>query len=275
MLVLALVGCDDGGDQPVARDGSVTGSAAASPAEGTGPPADPSAALAAAQDRIRAADTGRYHMSLTVGQVGVTEAGTYRLSTTSRAGRRTAVRDGEQFALDVLAIGAEWWFRADDMPLGCWLQAGVDLGTTAEPAALPPGIPPGVAVVTEATATGVDGSSVVAETDLAALAGSIAEEPPDIELPRNSRGVVTIDLADGRVIGWHASVADIVTALDALDVDSPALPDLDDLSGDTDTVSFELTELGREVDISRPPEEEIALVAMDSTDPHLHECLGA
>ena len=165
--------------------------------------------------------------------------------------------------------------RADDMPRDCWIQSGLRVVVDGQQEGDSLGTPPAVAVVTAVTATGMDRTSVVADTDLAELAASISEEPRDLDLPRHSRGSVTLDLADGRVTGWHASVADIITALDELDAHSPALPRLEEVSADTDILTVELTEPGRDVDISRPPDDEIALLAMDSTDPHMAECFGS
>ena len=161
------------------------------------------------------------------------------------------------------------------MPRDCWIQSGLRVVVDGQQEGDSLGTPPAVAVVTAATATGMDGTSVVADTDLAELAASISEEPRDLDLPRHSRGSVTLDLADGRVTGWHASVADIITALDELDAHSPALPRLEEVSADTDILTVELTEPGRDVDISRSPDDEIALLAMDSTDPHMAECFGS
>jgi hypothetical protein len=242
----------------------------------TAAPDDPEAVLAVAQDRIRADDTGAYQLTLTLNaEQGVTETGTYRLSSRSRAGRQTSIRGGKETGADILAVGHEYWLRGDDMPRDCWLQAGEDVGSRHE--GHPVGVPPAVAVVMAARVAGVDGRSVVVETDLAALAASIAAEDPfgpQLDLPRDSRGTVVLDLAEGRVTGWHASVADVLATLEAVDGHSPVLRYLDRVSEKSASISVELTEPGRAVDISHPPDDEIALLTMDSTDPHLDECMG-
>lgn len=212
-------------------------------------PVPPEQTVARALDNFAADNTGRYTLTVDLGDSSMTEEGTYRVSPDAGATMRTFQDPAGETVVRYLRVGPAVWFELPGdggARSGCWLHGtsgavqsvdGVDTGAVQLAT-------PAVEVVLGLEHGRRDGDRFVADASLKTVAAALGYGPAR-ELGISSERVdvpVTLTIKDSRITSWSVELADLGA----------------DEGPGTITASF--TDAGADLDLT-PPDEDATVEA--------------